>query len=832
MRSFTIKVAIITLLIIFPRLHAQDGLGGRVVGQLYDHWRDAEDISIDGDYAYIASGPSGFRIIDISRLDHPHQLNKVNLPGWTIAVAADDRCIYAVTHSPPAVHVVDISDVLHPRSLAVIELDNRAFDLAKSGDLLYIANGETRGERGARESSTRIFDVSDPESPAEIASLGVEGGYSRSVAVNENFAFIADYYGENVTIIDHGIPDDIAIAGVLPLDARPHTIALFGNFACLAAGNELFILNISNPRNQVFIVGMMRFDHSICDLSMNARYVYVCANIDGYDSSFITVVDLVDPQRPRRMSSMNVPTEISGVSVSGEFVLCTSPLSGLLVYDARFPRELERIASLGEQGWLSKIAAKDTLAFVIDSLNGLRIVNFSNPAHPVETGSMELPGEPGGIVVDGSYVYISLGSEGVMIADVSDPENPFRVSIFHTLGQCNSAAVSGRHALLACTRAQHEDAGDCLQIVDIADRRNPSLTGMIAIACRDVAVEGSYAYVAAVDNRLVVIDIANPEAPEEVGSFEIDGFAEAVAVRENMVFLSDGNRVIVIDAENPQMPLIISEIETGGVQDLYTAGDYLFISDRETGVLIYDIHDPENPELTGRISGLPGEASGIAVSERYICAARISQLNILDCAGALDLPSPPYWFEIPRLVSGSPGVVISFSVTGEDLNGDELTLSMERGNLPDAADFIDNRDGSGLFLWEAEPGENGVYEAHFTVSDGILQTTAPITIRVESRNLAAGSDSDAFPASHAILSNYPNPFNSSTEIRFFLDRVRFVNLKAFDINSRKIASLFSGESQPGGHSVAWNAADLPAGTYYISLSAKGFSETRAVTLVK
>jgi predicted deacylase len=86
------------------------------------------------------------------------------------------------------------------------------------------------------------------------------------------------------------------------------------------------------------------------------------------------------------------------------------------------------------------------------------------------------------------------------------------------------------------------------------------------------------------------------------------------------------------------------------------------------------------------------------------------------------------------------------------------------------------------------------------------------------------------------LSVYPNPFNSSTVIRFEMRDASPAELKVYDITGREVWSmvnpLASGWST-GQNRVVWNAEGLPSGIYFIRFSVLGsLSSVQKVMLLK
>lgn len=88
------------------------------------------------------------------------------------------------------------------------------------------------------------------------------------------------------------------------------------------------------------------------------------------------------------------------------------------------------------------------------------------------------------------------------------------------------------------------------------------------------------------------------------------------------------------------------------------------------------------------------------------------------------------------------------------------------------------------------------------------------------------------PRSFKLYGNYPNPFNSSTTIRFETVEDGYANLAIYDITGAKVATLVNGEMEAGVHAVNWDSGDAASGVYYFSLKANGEESARKMTLLK
>ncbi|GAB1369944.1 hypothetical protein MASR1M45_00020 [Candidatus Kapaibacterium sp.] len=68
---------------------------------------------------------------------------------------------------------------------------------------------------------------------------------------------------------------------------------------------------------------------------------------------------------------------------------------------------------------------------------------------------------------------------------------------------------------------------------------------------------------------------------------------------------------------------------------------------------------------------------------------------------------------------------------------------------------------------------------------------------------------------------FPNPTNSTANIRFNMLNSATINIQIYDINSRLIAHIFDGFLDTGNHNFVWNTAQSPSGSYFARITANG-----------
>lgn len=80
--------------------------------------------------------------------------------------------------------------------------------------------------------------------------------------------------------------------------------------------------------------------------------------------------------------------------------------------------------------------------------------------------------------------------------------------------------------------------------------------------------------------------------------------------------------------------------------------------------------------------------------------------------------------------------------------------------------------------------------------------------------------------------NYPNPFNPSTTIQFDVPLRSQVDITIVDALGRTVAQPVHAELEAGRHHVTWNATGFPSGSYFVTMRAGQFRQTRTLTFMK
>lgn len=93
-------------------------------------------------------------------------------------------------------------------------------------------------------------------------------------------------------------------------------------------------------------------------------------------------------------------------------------------------------------------------------------------------------------------------------------------------------------------------------------------------------------------------------------------------------------------------------------------------------------------------------------------------------------------------------------------------------------------------------------------------------------------DDEELPQSLHLDENYPNPFESSTTIRFALPEPSHVTLRVIDVLGREVRMLVDGVLRAGDHEVVFDASGLVSGTYVYELETGGRKLTRLMVVAR
>ncbi|MCU7493898.1 MAG: T9SS type A sorting domain-containing protein [Ignavibacteria bacterium] len=217
----------------------------------------------------------------------------------------------------------------------------------------------------------------------------------------------------------------------------------------------------------------------------------------------------------------------------------------------------------------------------------------------------------------------------------------------------------------------------------------------------------------------------------------------------------------------------------------------------------YDMEDPLNPKRLA-VGFLENNVAAGLVDGKYWPPISTSANKIDNYSTT----APREWlfvFDVP------------YSTTPDPLL-QENRLSF--GELPVIISSLANRNSKS---W---PGgdELGIYVNHLNAENDLFN--------IRTDYLLTSVETEAIPTSYEMSQNYPNPFNPVTTIRYSIPEASKVELKVYDILGREVMTLVNKDQNRGSYSVQFDAGKLSSGIYIYRISAKNFTKTSKMVLLK
>lgn len=117
--------------------------------------------------------------------------------------------------------------------------------------------------------------------------------------------------------------------------------------------------------------------------------------------------------------------------------------------------------------------------------------------------------------------------------------------------------------------------------------------------------------------------------------------------------------------------------------------------------------------------------------------------------------------------------------------------------------------------------------------DIVIDPQTPIEENVDIRFITTGVEKENFRPDEAHLKdNYPNPFNPSTNIEFYLPDQGTARLDVVNVLGQEVAIIFNGSLPSGTHRFRFDASELNSGVYIVRLNTDGRMLTRKIVLLK
>jgi len=258
-----------------------------------------------------------------------------------------------------------------------------------------------------------------------------------------------------------------------------------------------------------------------------------------------------------------------------------------------------------------------TRAFATHVNDGIFILDISDPTNPAQIGAVSIP-NPTAITAVGDDVYVG-DPTGLYLVDAAT------ATVVMTLATPPNHLLSGVAVADGLVYYTDNDNGDPCDGcgLHISDTAFTGELGYVPIGDnpREVAVVGSYAYVAAGLDGLVVVDVSNPSAPTIVSSTPLAGWAGAIAVDGGRAYVAAGP-VEIFDIADPAAPVALGSIPADFTWDVAIVGNRLWMTSQDPGLRVVDVADPASPVELGAVAGFTAGA-GLATNDDVVVVGSV-----------------------------------------------------------------------------------------------------------------------------------------------------------------------------------------------------------------
>ncbi|MFB0517628.1 MAG: Ig-like domain-containing protein, partial [Candidatus Neomarinimicrobiota bacterium] len=330
------------------------------------------------------------------------------------------------------------------------------------------------------------------------------------------------------------------------------------------------------------------------------------------------------------------------------------------------------------------------------------------------------------------------------------------------------------------------------------------------------------------------------------------------------IFSSQGTAVVALSSYTNNPPILTDVPDTSFSED-QTCQIILAASDLDEDILTFTA-DSDTPDVVVNVEGTlltitptenwNGEAR-IAVTVTDGLAAdsdtfRCTVIAVPDPPGAFALLEPPPNSTVPINAQHPDSALVFIWETAEDYDNDGIeyllrvtdellkpvsidttiidpSLALSNSYVFEKIKSAGKIPSSGLITWKwnvrATDGQ-----------DTIWANNGPLSFTIDlSRNPVL--ENNVVPTAFALHSNYPNPFNAGTILRFDLPEATTVNITVYDALGREVCRLVDADAAPGSYKIVWrgrsnNGGELPGGIYFARMRTPYYIKSIKMLLLK
>lgn len=525
--------------------------------QSFAEIKKVQSIAVAGGYAYAADIYNGLAIFDLSQPTKPQLEAACYMPSaLDVSVSGNYAYVACAGYGLRVVNVNPDSFTDNLDSLSVVATSQydggttKTVSVEASGNYAYI---------GDVDLGMLVVDISSPENVYEGSVIGqyydALGAYRISFDEESRAVYVGDCRKglQKIDVFTAASPSLIvaldntatpADADAVWVDADTSYVYTVDNDATsgnIKEGLRIFFAILSDEYVSFLLKGMLPTDGEASDVYVSGGYVYVADGSGGLKiiDPGLPAVDAEgdrateNPVNPVLIGSCGVPGgPANGVFVEGGFAYVAAGTGGLKVIDVSdltAPVEVGQLAgtSLSDA---QKVAVVGNFAYVADGRNGLKVVDVADRSQPVLMGGYYipdsddldvLPGYAHDVSLIGILAYVAAGNEGFQVIDVSDPSSPAYYSRYHAEPYYDvkgiytaSSDVNEKVNLIWVANGVMPDENFCFftDPPTVPPQRHVGYHSSGDV--RDVVVVGNFAYIAESAGGFQVLMVDEGEAAE------------------------------------------------------------------------------------------------------------------------------------------------------------------------------------------------------------------------------------------------------------------------------------------------------------------------------
>ncbi len=691
----------------------------------------------------------------------------------------------------------------------------------------------------------KVADFSDPESPEITRKMQTMVSGIDQVLYSNGFYFAANS-SERPNTTYYFSDDDVSTFRNFSGRIFSQDLRIAGDLAFSFSMRDFFVTQVptlgGNLQWRTLEMDINR-PRVIGGYDVAGDVVYVSAS-----DKTIRLIDVSDPNSPVETLTATVEEELGGIQVVGDRLFAAFGDRRAGYYDISDPAAPALVATVGpfENFFTAGIQVAGDLLYVharssvVGGADELHIYDISDEENPEWINTISPGFEFFDFGVDGRSIYIAAGQFGLLHYTVDDDSTDLTSSIGGT-GNISSFLQHGETAFVVTSDSSFFS-------VDIRNYSTPATLARLNVgSAGDLSILNDQTLVLTNGTGFELIDVTDAAAPAHLSTYESEeeemNHVHA-AVNGDNIFLfkthvSRQTRIEVINISDPVSPALVSIFRDQSFSSTplfpLIFGEYLLAVDRAFGGNLerYNISDPENIFFIGdmNIASLRHQQ----IFGNYLTG--ISQSNILfydlsELPAVTHAATVPFGNDLRGLVfNGSQAITGSFESRPENSNLYTLDFSDLGEVEPDVVfsfekfwpDFIYLAENSELLGGNSEMAVTGTFSG-----PGFYIYSMEQSEPTSSGEINTG----VLPSEIRLEANYPNPFNPSTNIRFYLPESAEIRLSVYDITGRLVTDVVNGHYSAGVHSIAFDGAGISSGVYVYRLEAGETVMTRRMTLVK